>query len=124
MNNNIKILIVDDETEILNMLEKYLSKQGYKNIKTFSNPLEAVRHYNGTNADIVLLDIMMPQMDGIETLEKLKASNNDVRVIMMTAYSTLDRVLKSHKIGADHYLLKPFKSLGEVNEKIQTVISE
>lgn len=124
MNRNISIMIVDDEREILKMLEASLKKAEYKTVKTYYNPLEAVRSYNGSNFDVVLLDIMMPEMDGIEVLDKLKEKNRDIKVIMMTAYSTLDRVLKSHKIGADHYILKPFKNLRDVEAKINQIMSE
>lgn len=124
MSRDIRVMIVDDEREILKMLEAALSKAGFKSVKTFSNPLEAVRSYDGKNFDVVLLDIMMPEMDGIEVLNKLKEKNKKTKVLMMTAYSTLDRVLKSHKIGADHYILKPFKNLREIEAKINQVLAE
>ena len=123
MSTNINVMIVDDEREILKMLEVALKKSEFV-VKTYHNPIDAVRSYNGTNFDVVLLDIMMPEMDGIEVLEKLKEKNKDIKVVMMTAYSTLDKVLKSHKIGADHYLLKPFKNLKEVEAKIKQVLAE
>ncbi|WP_022850224.1 response regulator [Limisalsivibrio acetivorans] len=124
MEKDITVFVIDDEMEILKMLENHLKKSGFKNVRTFSNPLDGLKSYNGSNADIVLLDIMMPQMDGIEVLDKLKEKNKDLRVVMMTAYSTLDRVLKSHKIGADSYVLKPFKSLKDVSSKIEEVLAE
>lgn len=124
MSSDISVMIVDDEREILKVLEAALRKAEFKTVKTFHNPLEAVRSYNGSNYDVVLLDIMMPEMDGIEVLNKLKEKNKEVKVIMMTAYSTLDRVLKSHKIGADHYLLKPFKNLRDIEAKIKQVVAE
>jgi len=114
-------MIVDDEREILKMLETSLKKSDFKSVKTYNNPLDAVRSYNGSNYDVVLLDIMMPEMDGLEVLDKLKEKNPEIKVIMMTAYSTLDRVLKSHKIGADQYILKPFKNLKEIESKIISV---
>jgi len=113
-----KILIIDDEQELLNMLEKFLTKKGHK-VSTFSNPVMAIDYINLNNTDLVLLDIMMPQMDGIIVLDKLKQKSPNLKVLMMTAYSTLDRVLKSHKIGADDYILKPFESLALVEQKIQ-----
>ena len=123
MSKDAKIFIIDDELEILKMIEASLKKEGYTSVRTFSNPVEAAKAYDGKNADIVLLDIMMPQMDGIETLSELKKKNEKVKVVMMTAYSTLDRVLKSHKVGADHYILKPFKSLKDVSAKIEEVLA-
>jgi CheY-like chemotaxis protein len=124
MSEDISIMIVDDEREILKMLETALKKSDFKSVKSFHNPVEAVRAYNGSNFDVVLLDIMMPEMDGIEVLNKLKEKNKNVKVVMMTAYSTLDRVLKSHKVGADHYVLKPFKNLRDIEEKIKQVLAE
>lgn len=120
--SDVKVMVVDDEREILKMVENVLKKSDVGSVKTFHNPLDAIRTYNGSNYDVVLLDIMMPEMDGIEVLDKLKEKNQNVKVIMMTAYSTLDRVLKSHKIGADHYLLKPFKNLKEIESKIKQVL--
>lgn len=124
MSKDVNVMIVDDEREILKMIESALKKSEFRTVKSFHNPLEAVRAFNGSNYDVVLLDIMMPEMDGIEVLNKLKEKNKNIKVIMMTAYSTLDRVLKSHKIGADHYLLKPFKNLRDIEAKINQVLSE
>ena len=61
---------------------------------------------------------MMPQMNGLEVLEKLKDKNKSQKVIMMTAYSTLDKVLKSHKEGATDFVMKPFDSLQNLEKKI------
>jgi DNA-binding response OmpR family regulator len=122
MMEDLRVMIIDDEREILKMISETLKATGYKNVKTYTNPLEGIKAYNGSNVDVVLLDIMMPEIDGIEALNRLKSKNSDVKVIMMTAYSTLDKVLKSHKIGADHYLLKPFKSLAEIDKKIKAIM--
>lgn len=121
-----RIAIVDDEREILNVLEKFLGKSGKYNIQTFTDPVYAFQTLTaaGSSVDAVLLDIMMPQMDGIEFLERFKAKKPETEVIMMTAYSTLDRVLKSHKHGAQQYITKPFGSLSEVEEKLDAVLKK
>ncbi len=67
---------------------------------------------------------MMPQMSGLDLLKILNERNKDTKVIMMTAYSTLDKVLDSHREGAKYYIMKPFKSLQEVEQKIQEVMSK
>jgi len=67
---------------------------------------------------------MMPAMDGLEFLEKIKAEIPAQKVCMMTAYSTLDKVLKSHKQGAENYIMKPFPSLEALNEKIKTLLEK
>lgn len=118
------VAIIDDEREIVTLLEKYLTKTGKYKVQTFTDPVQALRALTGTtDVDVILLDIMMPQMDGIEFLEKFKAIKQDTEVIMMTAYSTLERVLKSHKYGAKQYVTKPFGSLQEIDEKITFVLN-
>lgn len=118
------IAIIDDEREILTMLEKFLSKTGKYKIQTFTDPTHALKTLGtaSSHVDAVLLDIMMPQMDGIEFLEKFKALKPDSEVVMMTAFSTLERVLKSHKHGAQQYITKPFGSLQEVDDKLEMVL--
>ena len=91
-----KIAIIDDETEILNMLSRFLNRSGKYSVSTFSNPVIALNSMENDKFDLVLLDIMMPQMNGLEVLEKLMEKRENQKVVMMTAYSTLDKVLKSH----------------------------
>jgi DNA-binding NtrC family response regulator len=91
-------------------------------VQTFSNPVTAIAHIDN-NFDVILLDIMMPQMNGLDALEKIMAKNPNQKVIMMTAFSTLDKVLKSHKYGAIHYLMKPFDSLESLERKVSEVIN-
>lgn len=115
----IKLMIVDDEAQITSMLEKWFSKNKDFSVSTYNNPEIALSSFSNVKPDVVLLDIMMPQMDGIAVLEKIKSMDSGALVIMMTAYSTLDRVLSSHRQGADSYILKPFESLGAVEEKVK-----
>ena len=120
-NKQYTVAVVDDELEVLSMIEWFLTRGSRYKVQTFSNPLTAVAHIEN-NFDIVLLDIMMPQMNGLDALEKIMAKNPKQKVIMMTAFSTLDKVLKSHKFGAIHYLMKPFDSLEALERKINEVI--
>ena len=122
MSKSLKIAIVDDENEILSILEKFLKKKGH-NVRTFSNPVVAKDQID-SSYDTVLLDIMMPQMSGLELLKILNEKNKDVKVVMMTAYSTLDKVLESHREGARYYIMKPFKSLQEVEDKLLEVLNK
>jgi DNA-binding NtrC family response regulator len=116
-----KIAVVDDENEILSMISRFLGRSGKYDVTTFSNPVVAVNSIDNSY-DLVLLDIMMPQMNGLDALEKIMEKNPNQKVIMMTAYSTLDKVLKSHKEGATHYLMKPFDSLQALEDKIKEVL--
>ncbi|HOI82986.1 MAG TPA: response regulator [Campylobacterales bacterium] len=120
----IKLMIVDDESQITAMLEKWFSKNKEFSVSTFNNPEIALTNFNTVKPDVVLLDIMMPQMDGIVALEKIKNIDPATVVVMMTAYSTLDRVLSSHRQGAESYILKPFESLSDVEEKVRAAYSK
>lgn len=117
-----KIAIIDDENDILEVLETFLNRSGEYQISTFSNPLNGLAQVQAGGYDLVLLDIMMPEMDGLEVLQKIKATNPKVEVIMMTAFTTLERTIEAHKYGAKNYLTKPFESLKKVQEKISKVL--
>ncbi|MEA2100761.1 MAG: response regulator [Campylobacterota bacterium] len=111
-----KIAIIDDEKEILNILDKFLSKKDHA-VTTYQNPVTALSSIK-KDTDIVLLDVMMPQMNGLDLLPKLLEKYPKIKVIIMTAYSTLDKVLKAHRGGAVYYEMKPFKSLASLEAKI------
>ena len=119
--NQINVVIIDDENDILLMLEKHLTREGYK-VRTYSNPVTAISSLS-KDTDIVLLDIMMPQMNGLDALPKLLEKKPDLKVLMMTAYSTLDKVLNAHRHGANDYIIKPFPSLSAVSKKITEILN-
>lgn len=121
MNKNINIVIIDDETEILAMLEKHLSREGGYKVTTYTNPLNAISSLS-QDTDLVLLDIMMPQMNGLDALPKILEKVPSVKVLMMTAYSTLDKVLNAHRYGASDYIMKPFSSLNALSKKIEDTL--
>jgi DNA-binding NtrC family response regulator len=115
------IAIVDDEQEIVTMLERYFTREKYR-VKTYTNPVTALNSINSREVDLVLLDIMMPQMNGLELLEKLREKSPTIKIVMMTAYSTLDKVLNAHRYGATHYVMKPFSSLDALKRKVDEVL--
>ena len=117
------IVIIDDEPEIISMLQKYLEREGEYHVTTYTNPIHAISSLP-SNTDLVLLDIMMPQMNGLDALPKILEKNPNVKVLMMTAYSTLDKVLNAHRYGAEDYIMKPFSSLNELSQKIQTILKK
>jgi len=104
------------------MLQKFLNRSGKFKVSIFSNPVTAIASID-TSYDLILLDIMMPQMNGLDALDEIMKKSPEQKVIMMTAFSTLDKVLKSHKQGATHYLMKPFESLQMVEKKIDQVLA-
>ena len=122
-NKKINIVIIDDEDQILTMLSKFLSRDPNYSIKTYANPLNAIAAVN-KDTDIILLDIMMPQLNGIEALPKLLEKNPQVKILMMTAYSTLDKVLNAHRYGAHDYIMKPFSSLDALGKKVKELLNK
>ncbi|NOQ31438.1 MAG: response regulator [Helicobacteraceae bacterium] len=116
-----KIVIIDDEQEILTTLERFLTRNDLHKVQTFANPLTALERLND-DTEIILLDVMMPQINGLELLPKLKVKYPNAKVIIMTAYSTLETVLQSQRAGATDYIMKPFKSLDEITKKIKAVL--
>ncbi|KIM12001.1 MAG: regulator [Sulfuricurvum sp. PC08-66] len=117
-----KIVIIDDEKEILGMMERYLTRENKNEVKTFSNPLNALSSLD-PSTQVVFLDVMMPEINGLELLPKLVEKYPKVKVIMMTAYSTLDKVLVAHRNGATNYIMKPFESLAQLDKKISEALS-
>ena len=100
------ILIVDDETSILQSLEGILSDEGFETIGVESGA-QALEKVGEVVPDLVLLDIWMPGMDGIETLEKIKKSYPNLQVVMMSGHGTIETAVKATKMGAYDFIEKP-----------------
>ena len=113
------ILLVDDETRMLDLLALYLTPAGYKCIKRTSG-IEAISFLEDNHADLVLLDVMMPELDGWETCSEIRR-HWDIPVIMLTARSEKPDVVRGLKIGADDYITKPFDE-GELIARIEAVL--
>ena len=102
-----KILVVDDEKAVCHSIKKILGRHGY-DVIIANNGIEAVEKTGKETPTLVIMDVTMPKMDGLETLQRLKSLYPDLTVIMMTAYSTSDRAISAMKYGAYDYLTKPF----------------
>jgi two-component system, NtrC family, response regulator len=101
------ILIVDDEKNYLLVLSAVLEDEGYE-VLTAPGGAEALEVHKSSDLDLVLTDMKMPGMDGIELLEQIKARDPDLPVIMMTAHGTVDKAVEAMQKGAYSYILKPF----------------
>lgn len=101
-----KILIVDDEEVIREVLAAYFEKEGW-NIIFATNGLEALKQIKEENPDIIILDLMLPDISGEEVC-RLTRKDNDVPIIMLTAKSAEDDIINGIVIGADDYVTKPF----------------
>ena len=103
------ILVVDDEKEIADLIEIHLMSQDY-NVTKAHNGESCLKLLEGQNFDLVLLDLMMPKMDGIETLKRIREKSN-VPVMIITAKTTEKDKIQGLNLGADDYITKPIKPL-------------
>jgi two-component system response regulator PilR (NtrC family) len=104
-----KILIVDDEKSMRDFLKIMLVKEGYE-VKSFSRGEAAIKHFKDNQVDLVISDIRMQGMDGVELLKELKAIDEEVPVLMITAYASVDTAIDAMKSGAYDYFTKPFNN--------------
>ncbi|MDR3559963.1 MAG: response regulator [Negativicutes bacterium] len=101
------VLVIDDQPGIRRLLIEVLSEEGYSVVDA-ANGYDGLQKAKEHHPDLILMDMKMPGMDGIETLKELKALGIGDRVIMMTAYGELDLVTEAKDIGAADYITKPF----------------
>lgn len=116
MDGKINILIVDDEPRVADEIEEFLLTKKY-NVWKAGLPSKAFKILSNTIINIVILDIKLPEMDGIEVLEKIKAEYPDIEVIMISGHGDMDTVIQAMRKGASDYFAKPFR-LFEINNAI------
>ncbi|MFR4996422.1 MAG: response regulator [Clostridium paraputrificum] len=117
-----KILIVDDESNIRLGLNKCLAKEGYY-IEEASNGEEALQLIYNKKYDLILMDVQMPELNGLDVLKRIRKFGNSTRVIMMTAFGTVEMAVDSMKIGAVDFLSKPF-TLSKVRDVVKEVLDK
>jgi len=121
MDDRVKLLIVDDEKGINNLLSTMMREQGYM-VETAQCSEEALLKLEAYPADIVISDVMMPKMNGLELLKKIKKQYPDIQVLIITSYGSIENAVKAMKLGAFDYVLKPldFNLVQMLIEKIVT----
>jgi len=102
-----KILVVDDEAPIRDVIRKGLLQMGGYNVEVAQNGLEAIEKIEKDVFDLVLTDLKMPEMNGLELLKTIKGIRPEVMVILMTAYGSIETAVEAMKIGANDYITKP-----------------
>lgn len=102
-----KILIVDDQYGIRILLNEVFHKEGYQTFQA-ANGVQAIDIVHKHSPDLVLLDMKIPGMDGIEILKRLKKIDKNIQVIIMTAYGELDMIQEAKELGAVTHFAKPF----------------
>jgi DNA-binding NtrC family response regulator len=117
-----KILVVDDELFVRELLLEFLSTQGYE-VSLADSGEKAVKLMQTQPVDVVLLDLKMPGIDGIEALKQIKEIDPNTLAIIMTGYPTIESSIEALHHGAYDYVIKPFK-LNELKSSIQKALQE
>lgn len=107
-NKENKILIVDDDKNIRVFLEKYLKQKGHAQVQAVATAKDGLEAVEEGNIGLILLDIRLPDMDGLEALRKIKKINKDIGVIMITAFADEKIAKEAMENGASDYIIKPF----------------
>ena len=115
-----RILIVDDDEKIISMLRRGLAFEGY-DVLTASNGAEGLKVILSEDPDVVVLDVMMPQVDGFEALRRLREGGSTTPVLMLTAKDEVENRVKGLDTGADDYLVKPF-ALEELLARVRALL--
>jgi DNA-binding response OmpR family regulator len=108
MEEKIKILVVDDEQKILNVIQAYLIKEGYE-VLTASDGEEALNIFKNQQIHLIILDLMLPKISGEQVCNRIRATSS-VPIIMLTAKTEEDNKIEGLAIGADDYITKPFSN--------------
>lgn len=104
-----KILLVDDAAFMRMMIKSTLTKNGYTDIHEAADGLQAVEKYQEIKPDLVIMDITMPNMDGLQALREIKANDPNATIVMCSAMGQEAMVIDAIKTGAKDFIVKPFK---------------
>lgn len=115
------IVIIDDEPITLKQLRRILEKEGYA-VAAFSNPQRALKHIEESPCHIVISDVRMPTMNGLELMTRIKARFPDIEVILITGYASVDGAVEATREGAFYYLAKPFTP-DQVRNRVKQAIT-
>jgi two-component system response regulator AtoC len=119
-----KILIVDDEEIILGLLQTLIKveSQDYQ-VMVATDPFSALEKFKQEPADLLMLDLRLPGMNGLDLLEELKKLKPDVKTILMTAYSSEELSFRARQVPVEAFLHKPFQNINEVMEIINIALA-
>ena len=115
-----KILLAEDEVDLNNVVTRYLKKNRYS-VDSVLDGEEALDYLEYSEYDLVILDIMMPKVDGFEVIKKLRDKGNHTSILMLTARDSADDKVKGLDLGADDYIVKPF-DFNELLARIRAVV--
>ncbi|ACY17646.1 response regulator [Haliangium ochraceum] len=115
----LSILVVDDDKDVCEYLQDFLSSEGYR-VSIVNDPTNALEALRQSEYHVVVLDIMMPKLNGIDLLEQIRQSDDDIAVIILTGYPSLETATSSIEHDVSAYIRKPF-TIAEFREAIQRI---
>ena len=115
-----RILVVEDEKDLNNIITKHLKKNNFS-VDSVFNGEEALEYLEYGAYDLIILDIMLPKVNGYEVVKKLRENKNETAVLMLTARDSIEDKIKGLDLGADDYLIKPF-DFGELLARIRALV--
>lgn len=115
-----RILVVEDEKDLNNIITKHLKKNNFS-VDSVFNGEEALEYLDYGIYDLIVLDIMLPKVNGYEVIKKLRENKNETAVLMLTARDSIEDKIKGLDLGADDYLIKPF-DFGELLARIRALV--
>jgi DNA-binding NtrC family response regulator len=115
--NKAKILIVDDEVIFANNISKLISKRGYE-VKTVYSGDGALKAVEEEDFDVIVLDLKMPGLDGLETLKRIKGKRAQVEVIILTGHGSMDSGIDGIQLGAFDFIMKPVR-FDDLHERVR-----
>ena len=115
-----RILVVEDEKDLNNIITKHLKKNNFS-VDSVFNGEEALEYLDYGTYDLIILDIMLPKVNGYEVIKKLRENKNEIAVLMLTARDSIEDKIKGLDLGADDYLIKPF-DFGELLARIRAIV--
>lgn len=118
-----KVLIVDDSKSVLQSLKRTFAKTPYE-VTTIDNPVLAYQMIEDVHYDIVISDIMMPEMDGLTLLKKIKNFNGMIQVLIITGFTTINNTLNAFRYGAADIFFKPFENPKEIVAAVDTLAAK
>ncbi len=115
MKKDLKLLVIDDDFEIAEVIKTHLTWKGYNHIQVAKSGKEALELFSADRFDIVFTDVRMPEMTGVDLLKKIKNIRGETVVIMITGNSNLSDVVQCQALGALDFIFKPFGNFSEID---------
>ena len=117
-----KIFVIDDEQNVCLTISEALQAEGFE-VYCYQNPVEGLQDVSQKNPDLIITDLLMPGLDGLKLIQRVKSFNPEINILMITAHASLESAIGAIRAGANDYLIKPFK-IDELLKAVQKTLSQ